>query len=280
MGGIINLKISPRRVSLAGASRYNPPIKYIDRIFREHVLIYCLSGEYEIYDNDIPFTLKKDDIMFQHAGIHHYGLKPCEPDTAILFVHFGCCEGDEYRAETLSLPPEGYACLPTCVSAARHPTVKRIFRQVCDDWINVVEERETEYHLKRLIEEISYIGGAEGAPSRKTGIVDKCLELIKQNPDKYFTTKDFSNLIFASESAIRNVFRANMNKSLYYVQRDYKLALVKSMLKEKPEIKLHEIAQSTGFCDEYQMSKTFKKVFGMTPKQYRQKLQAAEKAEE
>ncbi|MBR6427923.1 MAG: helix-turn-helix transcriptional regulator [Clostridia bacterium] len=271
MGGLLNMKITRRRVSLAGASRYNIPVKYIDRVFTEHVLIYCLSGEYEIYDNDVPFTLKKDDVMFQHAGIHHYGLVPCKPDTAILFIHFGKCENDAYYPDFYP-PPDGFEFLPTFLSAARHPTIKRIFQRVVDDWIEVVDERESQYHLKRLIEEIAHIDDESKAMSGKSGIVDRCLEIMKQNPERYFTTRDFSNLIFVSESTIRNVFRENMGNSLYAIQRDYKLGLVKSMLHDRPDMKLHEIAQATGYCDEYQMSKTFKKAYGMTPGQYRQQL--------
>ncbi|MBO4769259.1 MAG: helix-turn-helix transcriptional regulator [Clostridia bacterium] len=270
MGGFLNMKITQRTVSLAGASRYHEPIKYIDRIFREHVLIYCLCGEYEIFDNDLPFRLEKDDVMFQHAGVHHYGLTPCKPDTAILFVHFGCDGKDSYSAD-FNTPPEGFAFLPTVISAARQPSVKRIFQRVVDDWIEIVDERESSYHLKRLIEEISQIGHTTDIDSRKNGIIERCLEIIRQNPDRYFTTSDFSSMLFKSQSTIRNVFRANMNKSLYEYQRDHKLSLVKTML-ETTSMKLHEIAQQTGYCDEYQMSKTFKKTYGMTPGQYRQQL--------
>lgn len=265
MGGLLNTNCR-RRVSLAGAARYNIPIKYIDRIFSEHVLIYCLKGEYEIYDNDILYTLHSGDIIFQHAGIHHYGLKLCEPDTTILYVHFNCNEKDSYVKDKAECDSNS-VFIPTLIHAESYPTVKRIFQRVTDDWIEMADQRDSEYHLTSLINYVAKIANKSAFTDRD--IINRCLSIMQNNPDKYLTTREYAKMLFVSESTVRNSFRVGLGRSLYEIQRDYKIELVKEILSDNPDIKLHEVAERAGYCDEYQMSKLFKKFCGVTPSQYR-----------
>ena len=45
-----------------------------------------------------------------------------------------------------------------------------------------------------------------------------------------------------------------------------------SVMKEHPEMPLKEIAGSVGYNDEFYFSKTFKKIHGMSPSAYREKI--------
>jgi len=49
----------------------------------------------------------------------------------------------------------------------------------------------------------------------------------------------------------------------------HKLKMVAVQLKAEPEVKLSQIATAFGFYDEFHMSKAFKQMFGISPRDYR-----------
>ena len=54
------------------------------------------------------------------------------------------------------------------------------------------------------------------------------------------------------------------------MDENYGLEMVRQFLLTQPDTKLREAAINYGFCDEFHLSKAFKKHFGLSPSQYRQ----------
>ena len=78
-----------------------------------------------------------------------------------------------------------------------------------------------------------------------------------------------SKLIYISGKTLRSSFFSRFGKTFYQYQLDSKLSQVCIYLQDYPNMRLNEIAYILGFCDEFHMSKVFKKKYGVSPNQYK-----------
>ena len=99
MPGVYDLW-APRRVSAASYIAYKAPSQHPDRIMQEHDLVYFLEGEWEVYQDNIPYLLRRGDVLLLHGGRHHYSKRPCLAGTNTIYIHIFPAPGDSY------LPPE------------------------------------------------------------------------------------------------------------------------------------------------------------------------------
>lgn len=106
--------------------------------------------------------------------------------------------------------------------------------------------------------------------SSSHNILAEASRLIQTTPQTFFTGKDLADRFFVCERTLSNQFKKAYGKTLYVYQMDVKLEMVRQFLLSQPEVKLHETALNFGFCDEFHMSRTFKRKYGVSPSQYRQ----------
>ena len=84
MPGVYDLW-APRRVSAASYIAYKAPSQHPDRIMQEHDLVYFLEGEWEVYQDNIPYLLRRGDVLLLHGGRHHYSKRPCLAGTNTIY---------------------------------------------------------------------------------------------------------------------------------------------------------------------------------------------------
>ena len=70
---------------------------------------------------------------------------------------------------------------------------------------------------------------------------------------------------------IDNLFLTTMGMTFAKYQTYHKLEMIASLLEVEPDIRLSEAAELYGFCDEFHLSKAFKRKYGMSPNQYKMK---------
>ena len=72
-----------------------------------------------------------------------------------------------------------------------------------------------------------------------------------------------------STKTIENVIRHSTGMTFSKYQMDRKLEMIAVQIEVEPEIKLSELSAIFGFCDEFHLSKAFKKKFGVAPSVYK-----------
>lgn len=121
--------------------------------------------------------------------------------------------------------------------------------------------------LLRVIEEV-----AQKRVPRNKRIVNYVLSLIDQeygNPE--LTISDLAERAGVSASYLSKMFREHKNQPFTYYLSEYRLEKVKAKLDSDEETLLSYIAEKCGFSDYPYFSKVFKKHFGMSPQDYREK---------
>ena len=110
------------------------------------------------------------------------------------------------------------------------------------------------------------------SPYRITPTTSRVPEMIKNYIDAHITEKitldSISNNLYVSKAHIERMFKKEYGQTPLAYCADQKIAHVASML-VTTNYSLSQIAQQMGFSDVKYMSKSFKKVKGKTPMEYR-----------
>ena len=104
--------------------------------------------------------------------------------------------------------------------------------------------------------------------------IDQILSHIRQNVYDNDLTKIsyLANKFNMSQSSISTYFKRKTGESIHQYVTKYKMKLVEYRL-QHTEFTIAEIAYQLGYTDESHLTKTFKKHFSMSPKQYRKELE-------
>lgn len=242
-----------------------------DRTMDEHDFIYMLSGTWDVYQDDVRHSLSAGDVLLLHSGKHHYGLTPCAPGTRTMYIHFSPAEGDRVLEQDISAQScsDHAVFLPTKINCGSNGKVKNLF----EDIIYALTVKSYGYEIRLnslcnllLLELQSCLTISK---FKQDEMVEKIIRLFQCNPEKHYTVNQLSALLYVSEKTLSRHFLKYRGKTVYAYQNDLKLEWVRQFLLENPTVTLHEAARNYGFCDEFHLSKAFKKKYGISPKEWR-----------
>ena len=256
-----------RTVESAGHSYFRVSSQHPDRIMAYHDLIYMLEGEWGIGQGNEHFLLRPGHVLILHAGQHHFGTQPCSPETRTMYVHFSD-EGDRIpqRSDDLSLP----SVLPSLIDCSGSTRIRRLFTDLIyfQTANSVNREIICASTVRLLLCELSNIVHGQEA-SRM--VVYRSIRFMQDNPGRFIHEDELAAHLSVSSRTLRDQFKTATGKTPYRYQLEQKLHAVADMLLFFPEMTLRELAFNYGFCDEFHLSKAFKRFYGKSPADYRKR---------
>jgi YesN/AraC family two-component response regulator len=87
-----------------------------------------------------------------------------------------------------------------------------------------------------------------------------------------FSMPDLADQLKASVHTLSQVINDGLNKSFFEMTAEYRIEEAKKLLKEKPNIKVEEIAEEVGYNSKSSFNTAFKKLTGQTPSEWRSTL--------
>lgn len=262
-----------RRLDQAGFVHYTIPTMHPKRTFPVyHDIVYMDCGRWNITCGDEDYDVFKGDVFVLPAGIPHYSKCPCSAGTKTFFIHMLPVTGDNIGGEP---PADGIARLPisTLIHCQSNNIIRSLFEEI---WLlSTTDKPEKNEMLSAMLQTLLsmlYQCDSVGT-SHSFDIISKCIDIMKDEQNVIFKEADMAKRLFVSGKTLRSNFLHRFGKTFYQYQLDSKLAQVCVQLIEHPNIKLSEIAYTFGFCDEFHLSKVFKKKYGISPNQYRKKQQ-------
>jgi len=100
-------------------------------------------------------------------------------------------------------------------------------------------------------------------------IVKSIIKYLHANYSKEINFTQIANEYNFSASYLTKIFKEHTGTSPIKYLIDYRIKIAKSMLKDT-NLTVREIAEKTGFVDQFYFSKCFKHYCGVTPSQYRE----------
>lgn len=283
-----------RQISSANHITMIHPTQHPNRVLEEHDFLYILDGTWEIGE-ELPdgnaqerFLMHTDDLLILPAGRHHYGISPCSPNNRHMYIHAKPLEG-ERDANTVfsgSLQPldptsgstgdsaqQGLAMFPSLIPCQTSPGIRSLFEEIISEsWSSSrLKTQKLSLLFNLLLCSLLELKEKGVPPSPAATLVEEASRLIQTTPQTFFTGKELAERFYVCERTLTNHFKKAFGKTLYAYQMDVKLEMVRQFLLTQPGVKLHETALNFGFCDEFHLSRAFRRKYGLSPDQYRKK---------
>jgi len=246
-------------VSEANINFYASPFVHPARKMKDYDFIYMLSGKWKIGQNDEIFELSEDSLLILSAGNPHFGITPCDANTKTMYFHVSFTPED--------LTDTDAVCIDSLTNASYNKNIKQCFQNLVNAKLSGNQKKADIYFdllLCELAENTLYTEDA--------GIASKIKSIIHSHPEKFFSNNELAEMVKVSVKTAETKFKTAFNVTIHQYMLAYKAEEAISYFKNFPHMTVKEIAFNLGFYDEYHFSKQFKKVTGISPKEYKKNL--------
>ena len=233
----------------------------------EHILILCMDGTgWYQFDDKIEAVYPHEALFIPRDTPHIYGASDTDP-WSIHWVHFAGRLADYY----MHLLPQGQPKI--MVDAQTVERLVELFRACSESFeASFVLQRmifaaQTLHHLLAYL----FFSNRSFSPTLQTSSfhnLDTTIALLHQNVKKNLTLDEMAAHAGLSTSHFSRLFREQTGYSPidYFIHLKMQHACMLLILSRKT---IREIGFEIGYDDPYYFSRIFKKVVGMSPKQYR-----------
>ena len=135
-----------REIHIATRNNHPDGLIHPKRIMNVHVILYCLGGSMEIYEDGIPYTMTENDVLFLCAGIIHYGEKMCTPGTKLYALHLTTAENDSFTPDGIP-GASGTVAIPPLVKCGSDPDIRSLFREILDTFWGISPVKDIKLSL-------------------------------------------------------------------------------------------------------------------------------------
>lgn len=243
---------------------------------------YCIEGSFENEIRKDVFTYQKENELNLNTRKYHYG-KFVFPQKHFhgITIAFSIPDADHALAQMFQgihisiaeLKQKFCGHTEICIIKASEEII-----QLFSSLIQIPETLKIEYMRVKVVElllklktldveeylrEVPYI--------HKTDVV-KLKEVRKSliaDIRRFYTIEELATRFGISQTALKSEFKALYGKPIYAYMKHYRMHVAATLILEKPDKNISEVASLVGYDNASKFSAAFSDVMGMTPLQYR-----------
>ena len=121
----------------------------------------------------------------------------------------------------------------------------------------------------RIMEDFIRLIGSNRSPKNLSKYLSKAIDYMTNNYTEELTLKKVSDVVFISAFYLSHLFRKEMNTTFSEYLCKIRIEQAKIFLKNEKDPRINEIAGKTGFNDPNYFTKSFKKIVGVSPREYK-----------
>ena len=256
------------RVILAGLTIDPPGAIYGPRVMHNYEFIWIMEGSASAYFGSKKIQAKAGTILLRRSGIRDYYEWSAKQQTVHAYIHFQLDKNRENQLNRLKTPL--WRMMPP----------NDIIRPLFGYFLNLEKLNEDiRFPLMRSTLDLllqSFMTGQvmvrpqppSSMPEPIKKVVDFIVKSIAQTPPEHLRLSELSQMASVTPETLCRMFKKNMDLSPLEYAKLARLARVANLL-SRSSLSLKELATSLGFCDAYHLSRSFKKVYGLSPKEFR-----------
>jgi AraC-like DNA-binding protein len=242
-----------------------------DRIMESHDVLFMLSGEWEVMEEEKVFYLKPGNILFLFAGRHHFGNQACTTDAEWIYFHIVPHEEDRYIDETVLQPTDSQRIvLPQLMDVRQDCALfQSLFVEVMklNASQQMLQQQKARTSCTSLLIELARYS-QEQQHIQDVTMLELAL-FLEANLQKNYSLAELAQHSGVSERMLTKRFKKQMNKSVNQFVADLRINKAFFLLQHYPDMRIKELAYLLGFYDEYHFSRTFKSKSNYSPRHFR-----------
>lgn len=180
------------------------------------------------------------------------------PETECIFL---TCHSDfDFARQAIELQALDYVLKPAVPSK-----IEKVLQKAID----LIEERRRSHQYedygRRYINELSRT--EDETASRPKDVVEKVKQYIQAHISENISVDDLAGIVYLSADHLRRIFKKQENITIvdYIIKK--RMELAKTLL-ERDELTITMISAKVGYNNYSYFTKMFKKMYGMTPREY------------
>lgn len=259
-----------RKIDMCSKLTFNDNITHPDRTLHFHDLVYVISGGFNVIVENELIESREGDIMFLPAHKHHYPNSNNLKNSSCYYIHFSCNIEDTIIFKKPDKILEAYYCIPSRLNVRDNHKLPYYFNEL-SSLCNMGNESDSKLAssiLSRILSEID-LEVYKTDTLKYNQLTKNIISILEENIQDKIIIEDLSKLLNFSTRTIQKHFKISTGKSIHEYHLELKLNNSKYFLISYPDMKLKEIAIMFGFYDEFHYSKAFKKLFGISPNNFR-----------
>ncbi len=228
----------------------------------EYILIYCIDGQGSIVVNDVRFELTSKQVFCIPRHTRHLYYADSQDPWSILWVHFKGDNAAYFPLNDLRIIDLG--------PARTNERLMYLFRQL----IAILEQNYTlgnfiyASNLLTLILSEVYFREKESDTDKQNQYLTRVIRYMYNNLDKDLTLASLADHMQLSRSYLNSIFKKYARRSPVDFFIHLKMQQACKYLK-MTDLRIYEVSIRLGYQDPYYFSRIFKKVIGVSPREYK-----------
>lgn len=232
------------------------------------ILLYTIEGEGVLNTGVRQLPLQPGSMaLFEPGAVFSYYRQPQVSTWGHYWIAF---QAETAWREWMSWPRVGpYISYMTITDRAAQAAIKQNLEQLNESFLSISPMKiELEHNLlEQLILRVRNLSPLE-SPAGKDARIGKAQTFIERNFDRVFTLKEVAAAVNMSASRLAHMFKDQTGLTILE-WRDEKRMMRAAQLLRGSRIPISAIADQVGYVDAPYFSRTFKRLIGCTPKEYR-----------
>ncbi len=256
------------RILVTGITADPPGATYGPRVANNYELIWIMEGEVHATFGRTLIQGKEGTILFRYPKVRDYYEWSKRGRTVHAYVQF-----DILKTNGFKIPPQG-------VPLFRHMPPNDVLRPLFGYFLRLDEAKGKKINdlMSATLELMlnSYFSGKIEVkallPSQFPELVERTIEFItrhnEEDPTGKFNLTELSRSVHSSPENLCRLFQKTLHLGPLEYVKMLRLDRAANLLRRSSQ-SLKEVAAQTGFYDSFHLSKSFKKVYGLSPKDFK-----------
>jgi AraC-like DNA-binding protein len=238
------------------------------RVLDSYELIFVTQGRLDMFEEDRPFSLVRNQTLLLSPGVRHGGLLPYTPDVNFYWVHF--------RVQDFPGQP-AWVSVPKVATIGNPDTLTELFCRFISDQESGILDPLGASHLVSLMlcaisEDVEDEGGRRARHrdgDEQTALAESVQGYIDAHFPEPITTSTIAAALHYNPDYLERVFRARTNASILEALHQKRIGVSRASLHSEPGKNINEIAFECGYADPGYFRRMFKRLTGLTPREFR-----------
>ncbi|MFI5368275.1 MAG: AraC family transcriptional regulator [Spirochaetia bacterium] len=237
------------------------------RVIDSYELIFVTQGCLDMFEGERSFHLERNQTLLLFPGVQHGGLLPYAPDVNFYWVHFRPADPGF---------PDASLYVPKVATVSDPEGLTELFCRFISDQESGILDPLSAAHLVALMLCMTCEEGGQARPSRSRGIRREQESLaqaihrhIEANYEKPITTSSIARDLHYNPDYLERVFHSRWNMSIIDAVHQKRIGLARAFLHTEPGKNINEIAFECGYTDAGYFRRMFKRLTGLTPREFR-----------